>query len=151
MPITPGCHPSAPSTMPHSGLPSWDSCSSAAWKISWLMACRSWLAVFSSWARLWAFLGSSVVSSCTAAMASSSRPAALILGPRPKPMVPALTAASGLMETSNSAFSPGRDVLRILASPRRTISRFSPKRGTISATVPRLTSSISSSQYSWVW
>ena len=85
---------------------------------------------------------SALPSSSSAMDASSRRPAALSLGPRRKPTVPASAAPGRPPATSSSAASPGRGALRSRPRPIVVSTRFSSTRGTTSAMVPTATRSV---------
>ena len=112
--------------------------------ISW----RTAFSLFSSAAMASAFASSLVTKSSTADWACSKRPTALRRGAKIKPIFSEETLSRLQPLAFIKACKPTREVLPMAFKPRRTISLFSPNKGTISATVPKAANSVSSSQKS---
>ena len=142
IPRTPGCQPRALTTIAASraGSKSRTICSSAARKISFSTSCRSRFCLSSNSASDAASASSCVSKSCSDLCALLSRPEALSRGPRRKPMC-SVKIGGRTPLTSINLFKPGRVDLAISSAPRWTKVRFSPRNGTISATVPNATRS----------
>ena len=80
-------------------------------------------------------------SNATASSGRPSRPHALTIGAMPKEILSASTRSFAPMPASRAnASNPGNPLLAIRAAPSRAIKRFSPRRGTTSATVPNAAS-----------
>ena len=150
MPMTPGFQPLPATTMAFSSAMSRDSSScSAVLQIVRSISRRSVLSRSSSSASLSACARSSAVKSATPVRADSMRPAALSRGASKKPRWPAVIFLSLSPATSTSAATPGSAVASMRAMPCLTMRRFSPRSGTMSATVPSATSSRSSVKADW--
>ena len=126
-------HPGSPSTIAGASSSISATCSSASASATATACWRKRFWVSRSAARRAASSGSSQRQSSSARRASSIRPAALIRGPTANAI--SVPRGGGEMPaTSQSARSPGRSA--ILGRPSRTITRFSPRSGIMSAIVP---------------
>ena len=111
-------------------------------------SCRSRLVSFNSSAIASAISPSSVTSSSTARVACVTRPAALRRGAKVKPICPDVIVRSCRPATSLSFLMPKLGSQFIFSRPAFTMMRFSPTKGTTSATVPKATISRSSKYHS---
>ena len=143
IPRTPLCHPSPAKTRvlrplnPSVVLIKPSICS----RISFSTFCRWLFIAFASNAKFLAMCGSLTVSILSPISGSPILPGAFRRGASLKAKSSAVISEVPILATSFIAFIPGHRVLATMPSPLFTRMRFCPRRGTLSATVPRATRS----------